>query len=86
MEFAIFLFDKEEGGHLERVGRSDFSSDEVFFEKVLSGFLLVWREGVDFANLWHKGVVKIDFMIIKMGGGNMVCCFLRKDLGIVNVL
>ena len=85
MEFAILLFNKEEG-HLGRVRGSDFSCSKVFFEEVLDGFLFVRREWVDFAYLRHKGLIQVDFMVIGMRRGNMVSGFFQEDLSKVSVL
>ena len=63
-KFSILFLDKEEGRCLEGVGRTDLPSSQVFFEEVLGGSLFIRRKQVDFANLRHEGVVKVDLMII----------------------
>ena len=40
---------------------------------------------IDFAYFRHKGFVKIDFMIIGSGRGDMVGCFLKEDLSEVSI-
>ena len=84
-KFAVSPFNKEEGGGLWGVGRTNLSSGKVFFKEVLGGFFLIGREGVDFAYLRCKGVVEIDLMVIGLGWGNMVSCFFREDLGEVGI-
>ena len=69
---AVLLFNKEERRGLGGVGWADLSRGEVFIQEVLSGFMLVWGEGVHFPDLWGEGVVEIDFMIIGSRGGNMI--------------
>ena len=61
---AILLFDKEERRGLGGVGRADFPRSEVFIQEVLSGFSLVWGEGVHFPDLRGEGVVEVYFMVI----------------------
>ena len=84
-EFAIFLFDKEERGCLGGIGRTNLSSSQVFLQEVLSSFLFIWRKWVDFAYLRREGFIKIDFMIVGSGRGDMVGHFLREDLGEVGI-
>ena len=54
MKFAIHLFDKEEGRCLGGVGRTNLAGGQVFLKKVLSSFLFVGGEWVDFAYLRHE--------------------------------
>ena len=85
VEFSVFLLNKEEGGCLERVGGSDLLSSEIFFKKVLGGLLFIKGKGLDFSNLGHEEVIKIDLMIIRLGRRNMVGFFFEEDLGIVGI-
>ena len=84
-EFSIFLFDEEERGCLVGVQWANFSCNKVFSKEVLSCFLFVEGERVDFAYLRHEGFIHIYFMIIGTGGGNMICGFLGEDLGKVSI-
>ena len=65
VKFAILLFDKEEGGYLRGVGRTNLSSGEVFFEEVFCGFLFIRGEWVDFTYLEHEGLIEVDLMVIQ---------------------
>ena len=42
------------------------------------GFPFVRREGVYLSNLWGKGIVEIDLVVIGSGRGNMVSGFFRE--------
>ena len=64
MEFAVLLFDKEERGCFRRVGRMNLSRSQVFFKEVLSSFLFIWGEWVDFAYLGHEVFIKVNLVII----------------------
>ena len=61
---SILLFDEEERRGLGGVGWAYLSRGEVFVQKVFGGLAFVWGEGVNFPDLWGKGVVKIDFMVV----------------------
>ena len=56
-EFAILLFDKEEGGCLRGVRKPYLLSSQVLVKEILSCFLLIWGEWIDFAYLRHNGLV-----------------------------
>ena len=43
--------------------------------------MFVWRERVYFPNLWGKGVIKIDLMIIRLRWGDVVGTFFGKHRG-----
>ena len=85
-EFSIFLLDEEERGRLGRVGRTNLSGGKVFFKEVLGSFLFFRRKRVDFAYLRCEGFVKINLVIVGLGWGDVVSCFLGEDLGEVGVL
>ena len=85
VEFAIFLLDKEEGGCLGGVGRTDLPDGQVFFEEVLSSFLFVRRKRIDFAYLRCESFVEIDLVVIGSGRGNVVRCFFGEDLSKVGI-
>ena len=85
VKLAILCLREEEGGCLRGVQWMDLSSSQAFFKEVFCCLFLVGREGVDFANLGHKGLVEIDLMIVWLRGGNMVCGFFREDLGEVSI-
>ena len=51
---------------------------EVLIEEVFSGFVFVRGKGIHFPNLWGKGVVKVDLMIIRSRWGNVVGSFLGE--------
>ena len=85
MKFAILLFDKEEGGCLKGVGRTDLFSSIVLIEKMFSGFLLIGEYQIDFTNLWHKGVIEINFVVIEMGWEDMVSCIFAEDSSVVSI-
>ena len=59
---TIFLFDKEEWGHLRGVRGADLSTIEVFLEEILGGLALIRRDGVDLSDL--KRFVKVDLVVI----------------------
>ena len=84
-KFVIFLFNKKEGGGLQRVGRLNLPSSKVFLKEVLSGFLFIRGEQVDFAYLRHEGLIEVDLMIIQSGRGDMVSHFFREDLSKVSI-
>ena len=48
---------------------------EVLIEEVFSGFVFVRGKGIHFPNLWGKGVVKVDLMVIGSGRKDMVSGF-----------
>ena len=81
VEVFIFHFDKEEGGSLERVERTDFARSEIFIKEVFCGFLFIGREGIDFPNLRDKGFIKVYFMVIRLGWGYVVSGFFGEDQG-----
>ena len=80
-ESTILLFDEEERGCLWRVGRANLSGSEIFVEEVFGGFVFVRGERIYFPNLWGKGIVKIDLMIIRSRWGNVVGSFFGKHEG-----
>ena len=81
VEISILLFDKENGRGLEGVRRTDFAGLEIFSQEVFYGFLLVEKEGIDFANLRDKGFIKVDFGIVRLGWGDVVSGFYGEDRG-----
>ena len=74
-ESSILLFDEEEEGGLWRIGWSYLPGGQVLIQEVLGGFTLVGRKRVYLPNLWGEGIVKVDFMIIGSGRGDMVSGF-----------
>ena len=47
----------------------DLSRFEVFINELICGFLFIGEKGVHLADLGDKGVIHVDFMIIRLGGG-----------------
>ena len=84
-EFAILFLNEEERRGLRGVRGTKFSSGEVFFKEVFSGFLFIWGEQVNFADLQHKGLVKVDLMVIGSARRDMVSGFFREDLCKVSI-
>ena len=80
-ESTILLFDEEERGCLWRVGWANLSRSEVLVKEVFGGLVFVRGERIYFSNLWGKGVVKIDLMIIRSRWGNMVSSLFGKHRG-----
>jgi hypothetical protein len=48
-EFAVFLFNKEEGGGVGSLRGHYVSLSEVFFDEFLEGFPFFLGEGIDFS-------------------------------------
>ena len=80
-ESTVLLFNKEEGRGLGGIGWADLSRSKVFIQEVLSGFALVWGEGIHFSDLRGEGVVEIDLMVIGSRGGNVVGSFFGEHQG-----
>ena len=74
-ESAIFLSDKEEGRHLWGVEWANLSRGKDFVKEIFSSFSCIRRERVHLSYFWGKGVVEVDLMVIRSGGGNMVGSF-----------
>ena len=85
VEFPVFLFDEEKGGGLRRIEGMKFPGSYVFFKEILSSFLFVRGKQVDFAYLRHKGIVEVDFMVIRLGWRDMLCGFFQEDLSKVSI-
>ena len=77
-ETIFLLFDEEEGGCLWRVQGVNFASFQILIKKVFDCLLFFWRVCVYFANFGFKGLIKIYFMVVRMGRGDMVHCFLQE--------
>ena len=80
-ESSVLLFDEEERGCLWRVGGANLSRSEILIKEVFGGFAFIRRERVYFPNLWGKGVIKIDLMIIRLRWGDVVGTFFGKHRG-----
>ena len=50
-------------------------------KEVLSGFVFIWREGVNLSNLRGEGVVEVDFVVVRSGWQDVVSRFLGEDQG-----
>ena len=85
VEFTILLLNKEEGGCLEGVGRTNLSCGKVFFEEVLSSFLFIRRKWIDFAYLRHERLIEVDLVVVRSGRGDVIGCFFGEDLGEVGI-
>ena len=57
----------------------------MFFDESLAGFLFSRVKGVDFRNLWDKGILEFDGVIKgSMRGKNIIGLF-QEDLGEISV-
>ena len=74
-ESAILFLDKEEGRCLGGFGQADLSRAKVFINEVVGSLSFFYREGVKFPNLWDKGFVEVDGVIIGAYRGNVVSGF-----------
>ena len=61
----------------------NFSTVEVFLEEVFCGFPFFQGQGVDFSDLRGKGVIKVDFVVIRSGRWNMIGGFFGENRGVV---
>ena len=84
-ESAVLFLDKEEGGCLGGFRRVDLPGAKVFINEVVGGLPFFYREGIKFPNLWDKGLIEVDGMVIGSSGGYMVCGFLGENLGVLSV-
>jgi len=82
---SVLFLDEEERGGLGEIGRADLSGAKVFIEKFFGGEAFVRGEGVKFSNFRGKGVGEVDFVVVGLSGGNMVCCFLGEHRGELGV-
>ena len=71
-ESAVLFLDKEEGGCLGGFRRADFPGAKIFINEVVGGLSFFYREGVEFPNLWDKGLGEVDGVVIGAGGGYVV--------------
>ena len=62
-ECSILFRNEEEWGSLWRFGGYNASSLKMFFNESLAGFLFGRVKGVDFHNLWDKGILEFDGVI-----------------------
>ena len=63
MKYSILFQNEEEWGSLWRFGGYNASSLQMFFDESFAGFLFGRVKGVDFCNLWDKGILELDGMI-----------------------
>ena len=84
-ESTVLFLDKEERRCLGRLGRADLSRMKVFINEVICGLSFFYQEGMKFPNLWDKGFIEVDGMVIGVSGGYMVCGFFGEDLGVLSV-
>ena len=59
----------------------DLSGGKVFVQKVFSGFSFIGGKRVYLYNLWGKGIVEIDLVVIGSGRRDMVGGFLGEYQG-----
>ena len=81
MECSILLQDEEEWGSLWGFGRYNASSLEMFIDEILAGFLFGRVKGVDFRNLWDKGILEFDGVIKGLMRGKNIIGLFREDIG-----
>ena len=75
-ECSILLRDEEEWGSLWGFGRYNASSLQMFLNESLAGFLFGRVKGVDFRNLWGKGIFEFNGVIEgSMRGKNVIGLF-----------
>ena len=84
-ESAVLFLDKEEGGHLGGFRWADLPRAKVFINEVVGSLSFFYREGIKFPNLWDKGLVKVDGMVVGATRGYVVCGFFGEDLGVFSV-
>ena len=63
LECSILFWNKEEWGCLWGFGGHDASGLKMFFDESFTGFLFGRVKGVDFRNLWDKGILEFDRVI-----------------------
>ena len=85
-EAAVLLFNKEEEGYLRGFRQADLSRAEVFTDEVVSGLMFLDGERIEFPYLGNKGLIKIDGMVVGVGGGYVVGGFFGEDLGKFDIL
>lgn len=66
-ELAV-LVDKEEGGGLQRLGRSDLPRLEMLLDNGFHDFLFIWGKQVDFSNFGLEEVLHVDGVVIGLRG------------------
>ena len=81
-ESAVLFLDEEEGRCLRGLGWADLSRAKVFINEVVGGLSFFYREGIKFPNLWDKGFIEVDGMIIGATRGYVVRGFFGEDLGV----
>ena len=62
-ECSILFRNKEEGGCLWGFGGHDASGFKMFFNESFTCFFFSRIKGVDFHNLWDKGILEFDGVI-----------------------
>ena len=69
---SILFWNEEEWGSLWGFGGYNASSLQMFLNESLAGFLFGRVKGVDFRNLWDKGILEFDGMIKGLRRGENV--------------
>ena len=63
------------------VGWANLPRSEILIQEIFGGLAFIRGEGVDFPNLWGKGVVKVDLVVVGSRRGNVVSCLFREYRG-----
>jgi len=85
VEPSILLFDEEEGSGLGGVGGTDLPSTKVFVKEGFGSNMFIGGERVEFPNFRGKRVGEVDFVVVGLRRGGMVCSFFvedRRELGV----
>ena len=84
-ESAVLFLDEEERRCLGGFRRADLSRAKVLINEVVGGLSFFYRKGVEFPNLWDKGFVEVDGMVVGATRGYVLRGFFGEDLGIFSV-
>ena len=80
MECSILFQNEEEWGGLWRLGGYNASGLKMFIDESLASFLFGRVKGVDFRNLWDKGILEFIGVIKgSMRGKNVIGLF-QEDI------
>ena len=80
-ECSILFGNKEEWGSLWGFGGYNASGLKMFFDESLAGFLFSRITGVDFRDLWDKGILEFNGVIKGPMRGEKVIGLFQEDIG-----
>ena len=80
MECSILFRNKEEWSSLWGFGGYNTSGLKMFFNDSLAGFLFGRVKGVNFCNLWDKGILEFNGVIKGLMRGKNIIGLFREDI------